>query len=336
MTMRIGIIGFGIMGQLHYKACAQHAGCEVVAIANRGVEKRELAEKWGIAGRYELYSEMLSKEKLDLVIVATPDRHHLDPVISALKAGCDVLVEKPLAPTVAEAKEMEQVAAANGRKVVGNFTFRMDRDIQHIKQAIAGGSLGDVQYVNIRISDRIEVATEMLNWGGQSSPAEFLLPHSIDLARYLTGLEIESLTAFEKSGVLKSKGIDTHDMMHTVATMTGGARLLLESSWILPESYPSLVDFFIEIHGTKGSIRLDRSRGELSSSAAKFENPITWLSFLSSGVGIGFFFDALHQTLDYFAGKAEAPVSSFQDAMVNTTVLEAILKSASTGEKVEF
>jgi predicted dehydrogenase len=330
--MNVAIVGYGIMGGLHHAACKQHPKARVTAVVNRGEAKREAAAKQGVKGLHATVAEMLGKERPDLVIVALPDRLHRDAVVACAEAGCAVLVEKPFATTVEDAVAMARAAKKSGARIAANFTFRCEPDYAFLRAQVEGGQFGKLKQLKIRVSNKITVPTEMISWGSQSSPTEFLMPHSIDLARWWTGEEVVSLRAFPVDGVLRARGIDSHDAMTVVATMSGGTQLILESSWILPPGFPTLVDFCTELQGSEGAARLDRNETGISMFASQHERPINWLSFDSRGKGLGFFFESMARKLDWFAGDGP-PETGVDDALVNTAVLEAILGAARSGDE---
>lgn len=329
--MRVGLIGYGIMGGLHHLACQQHPTAELVAVANRSEGKLAGAREKGVKGLYTDFRAMLAREKLDLAIISLPDRNHLDAVVESLGAGCHVLVEKPMAVNLGDAGKMAEAARKSGRKLAANFSFRMDADFQDLGRTMRAGKLGKTKYLHIRINNRIDVPTTMISWGGESSPTEFLMPHSIDLARWFTGEEIVEVRAQSTDGVLKGRGVDTHDVMCVTARMSKGTMLFLESSWILPQSFPNAVDFLVDVHGSEAGARLDRNETGISVYTETHQRPINWLSVLDSGRGVGFFFESVASFLDWYDGRADEAHCNLNDALRNTAALEAILKSARSG-----
>lgn len=332
---RVGIIGYGIMGQMFHQGCAQYPGADVSAVCNRSSAKLEQARSKGVKQTFQDYHEMLTKAKPDAMYVALPDRLHRDVVVDCLQAGCDVLVEKPMAANLKEALEMQELAQKAKRKLMTNFSFRWEVDFQQMKDSVAAGKLGKLSYMFVRVSDIRAVPLQWLSWGGQSSPSEFLLPHSIDLARWVSGQEITRVYATKGEGVLRSNGVDTHDFMVALCELSGGMKLCLETSWILPDTHPTPVDFYIEVQGAEGAMRLDRKEtGICSYTAEKAQRPITWLATLSSGKGVGFFYESVNNFLDWITGKIEQPMSTADDGVRATAVLEAILRSATLGQPV--
>ena len=114
LKVRIGVVGLGIWGQMHVAAYLQHASAEIVAVCDINERiARDTSVKYDIPGFYSDLDKMLESEDLDAVSVATPDNHHTIAVIKAAEKGLHILVEKPLAMTAAECREMIHAAMEN-------------------------------------------------------------------------------------------------------------------------------------------------------------------------------------------------------------------------------
>jgi len=103
-TLKVGIIGIGILGSQHARNFSKHEKSQVVSVADP-IETRaeDMAKEVG-AKAYADFQEMLSKEQLDLVVVATPDPLHKERFLASVNSGVKaILSEKPLATTVADA-----------------------------------------------------------------------------------------------------------------------------------------------------------------------------------------------------------------------------------------
>ncbi len=124
--VRIGLIGTSYWADGFYLPCLKsHAGAVTTAICGRNRSRaEELAAKHGMARVYTDYREMIESRELDAVIVATPEDLHHPMTMAALEAGLHVLCEKPLALTVAEAREMFEKAEAIGVKHMVQFNQR--------------------------------------------------------------------------------------------------------------------------------------------------------------------------------------------------------------------
>ncbi|MEM3419507.1 MAG: Gfo/Idh/MocA family oxidoreductase, partial [Nitrososphaerota archaeon] len=112
--IKIGIIGAGYIGELHVRVCSEINDVKLLAIAEINEERgKEVAKKYNTKW-YKDYNDMLKKEDIDAVIIATPEHLHLDPAIAAAEAGKHMLIEKPLATNVKDAEEIIKYAKKNG------------------------------------------------------------------------------------------------------------------------------------------------------------------------------------------------------------------------------
>ncbi len=113
--MRVGVVGVGAMGQHHARIYADIPGCELVGVHDVDEERgRAIADKFGVAAFAEL-DALLSEVDAVTVAVPTPDHHEIG--LRCLRAGCDALVEKPLAPSLEEADDLI-AAAAEGQRIL--------------------------------------------------------------------------------------------------------------------------------------------------------------------------------------------------------------------------
>ena len=106
-------------------------------------------EEYGFQHSFTDWKEMLAKVELDAVSVCTPNYLHHQPTIDCLRAGCHVMVEKPLAMNAREGQEMVDEAKKAGRELVIGFQHRHRADVQMIKRAVTQGTLGDILYARV-------------------------------------------------------------------------------------------------------------------------------------------------------------------------------------------
>jgi len=140
--IRIGLLGYGKVANLYGDAIKATANAELVSVAGRNRERRnEFAAKWKIASR-DTAADMAALDKVDLVIVTTPHPQHRSGCLEALAAGCHVLVEKPMAITVAQCDEMIAAAKKAGKVLSVISQRRWFPACARIKEAINSGKLG--------------------------------------------------------------------------------------------------------------------------------------------------------------------------------------------------
>ncbi|MCA5891812.1 Gfo/Idh/MocA family oxidoreductase [Isoptericola sp. NEAU-Y5] len=154
--LSIGIVGTGGIARAHVDAYQRFAEeCEVLALCDPAPGKAEaLRAELGLDGArvYTDVAQMLAAERLDLVSVATPPSTHAALSVAVLRAGVDVLVEKPMAPSLEECDAMIEAARATGRllSVVAQNRFR--DDMATLKAVLDSGLLGPVSHTQVSSS----------------------------------------------------------------------------------------------------------------------------------------------------------------------------------------
>jgi predicted dehydrogenase len=146
--MRVGIIGYGVAGRIFHGGLLRCTpGAEVVAVVTGHPKRRaELAEDFPGAVCRDYVADMLSADRLDLAIVASPTAYHLDNALECLAAGVPVVVDKPLATTAEQARRI----ATTGVTIFQNR--RLDSDFLTVQRLRDAGELGRV----LRVESRFE------------------------------------------------------------------------------------------------------------------------------------------------------------------------------------
>src|SRR5215212_10745848 len=180
----VGIVGLGIWGQNHALAYSDYDRCELAVVCDLDQTRaREIGERYDCDLTTSV--EELASSGVEVFSVATPDFAHVEPVDTLLETGKHVIVEKPLATTVSDARAMVATAARAGTKFMVDFHARWHPLFMGAKAYVEEGELGDPVMAYARLSDTIYVPTEMLGWGGSSGPEWFLFPHTMDVVRWL-------------------------------------------------------------------------------------------------------------------------------------------------------
>lgn len=146
--VRIGIAGYGAAALAFVPAMQAHSGFKIVAVAEQSESVRgEAAKTLGVA-TFASVSAMLAGAQLDAIYIGTPTEMHSVHVLDALSAGKHVLVEKPMAANLADAKSMVDAAVSAGTTFLVGHSHSYDLPIQAMRALITGGTLGRVRMVN--------------------------------------------------------------------------------------------------------------------------------------------------------------------------------------------
>lgn len=147
--LRLGIVGAGAVTQVaHLPVLKKLKPVEVVALADGDLVKASaLASRFGVPYAFEDIEEMLERTTLDALLVCTPNHLHESHVLEGLSAGLHVLVEKPLATSVAGAERIQVAANKAGKLVMVGMSHRYRSDVQAVRSFVQKGALGTVESV---------------------------------------------------------------------------------------------------------------------------------------------------------------------------------------------
>jgi 1,5-anhydro-D-fructose reductase (1,5-anhydro-D-mannitol-forming) len=153
MTVGWGLVGIGVLMD---KSIAPGINADensgLAAVCSRSLERAtEFAEKHGAASTYDDYGRMLDDPAVDVVYIATPNSLHAEQTIAALERGKHVLVEKPLALNLGDARAMVEAASAAYLRLGVGFHLRYKETARAAREAIAAGQLGDVFYAEMAV-----------------------------------------------------------------------------------------------------------------------------------------------------------------------------------------
>lgn len=269
--MRVGIVGCGIRGQLFASALKHVDGVTVAGMSDPSRAARDSAAK-SLGKTLDLFShhDELYNKNLDAVVIATPDFAHREASVSAARQGIHLMIEKPLATSSEDAIAISRAVEEGGGSCLVAFENRWNPHFLKLKSLIDNGDLGSIVSVRGVLSNTYFVPEQMLSWSPSSSPAWFLMPHTLDLAMWLADSTPSDATAYGHRGVLSSRGIDTWDQIDALIRLESGTIVNLTSSWILPESSPHIVDFRVEVVGTLGSAHINMNDQGIQTHANKY------------------------------------------------------------------
>ena len=258
--VRVAVVGAGILGSRYARVFHEMPGVELVGVIDPVVEKATSVADRYAAPSFESSDALLREVECDAVAVATPDHLHFQPVMTALEHGKHVLVEKPLATDLKEARTMVEEAKRRGLRLNVNYSQRWVPEYMWIKDQIDRGVIGRPTVVLSSKQDTIFVPTRMISWAAGTSPIFFMSSHDLDLVAWFVGSRAARATAHEHRGVLEAQGIAAPDGIDALVTYESGVTASYHSSWIHPNSYPHIVTDRMTIIGDRGMIHFE-SRG---------------------------------------------------------------------------
>ncbi|MCE5230795.1 Gfo/Idh/MocA family oxidoreductase [bacterium] len=258
----LGIVGGGVWASHHMNAVRDleaEGRAKLVAMCARTQETVDkMTSEWKIDGTRN-YDELIAREDIHAISVVTPDHLHRDMAIKAMRAGKHVICEKPMDLTVEGCDEMNRVARETGRLLFVDFHKRYDQVQQKTREFILQGKIGTVQYGNCYMEDTIVVPRDWFpKWAEATTPFWFIGVHQIDMLRWSLGQEVVRVNSAKGwKGKLSGLGLNTYDSVHAELEFSGGAVFSVDISWILPETFPAVVNQGARFVGSEGVLELD-------------------------------------------------------------------------------
>ncbi len=357
--VRVGIIGCGWIAEAHVKNYKLCPDVEIVAgsdiIPGKAAKFFEKMEVEG-AACYESTEEMLAKENLDIVSVCTYNSQHAPCAIQAMKAGVDVMLEKPFTVTLEEAIEVMKVEKETGRLLSIGFQPRMDENMKMIKKIVESGELGDIYYVQTGGGRRKGIpapyGTSFIEADkGAIGALGDIGCYSLDMVMNALGnpkpLTVSAMKSdfFGKSKeywIARGKpaeyadifGVD--DFAAAFIRLEGGITLDFRIAWAmhLDTSGDTI------IMGTKGSLRIPSTKcwnGTVGGAMKVYhdvagESVETEIPILKTKESL--FYLKLRSFVDAHKNGGKAPIPSSQ--IINQqAILDGIVKSANAGKEIE-
>lgn len=251
--MKVAVIGVGSMGKNHARIYAELPDVEFVAVADKNLELVEaVADKYGIRA-YSKFEELLEKESPQAVSIAVPTAKHFEVGSAAMRAGADVLIEKPIASTFEHGKALIELSESLSRRLMVGHIVRFNPAIRALKQKLQEDDLGRIfQIVCRRVGpfpDRVRDVGVVID----------LAPHDIDLMRYLTGEDPVRLFAEIEQRIHTEHEDLLYGLLHFPSGVTGA----LDINWLTPTKVRETI-----VLGERGMFRVN----DLTQDLYFFEN----------------------------------------------------------------
>jgi len=252
--LRIGVIGAGRIGKLHANNLVNRVpNAELAAISDVYLPAaKELAEKLGVPAYYDDYHKILDDPTIDAVFICSSTNTHSPISIEAAKAGKNIFCEKPIDHDLDKILPvLEEVKKAGVRYQVG-FNRRFDRNFKHVHDVVANGGIGDVHIVKVTSRDPEAPPLSYVKVSGGIFVDMTI--HDFDMVRYLSGSEVEEVSAVGACLVNPEIG-EAGDVDTCIITLkfANGALGVIDNSRQAVYGY----DQRIEVFGSKGCVTAD-------------------------------------------------------------------------------
>lgn len=339
---RLALVGAGLIGKRHIDIISKSECAQLVAIADPAPDASAVAE----ANNVPIYKDveaLLAAEKVDGVIIASPNQLHVEQALHCLEAKIPVLIEKPIASIAAEAARLVEVSKQLNVPILVGHHRRHNPLIQAAKEKITAGDIGKVVSANAMFwlykPDDYYNATWRTKEG--AGPVFINLIHDVDLLRYLCG-DVAEVHAFQSS---ETRGLEVEDSAVISLRFKSGAlasinvsdTIVAPWSWELTAgenpAYPETSEACYWIGGTHGSIEIPKSR------LWTHPQERSWWSLIEASDWRFESAEPLDLQLSHFCdvidGKS-APLVSGEEGLKTLEVIEAIKTSAQSSASIRI
>lgn len=336
--MRVGIVGAGAIARRgHLPAYGSIPDVEVVGIADRDrLLAKKVAEEFKIPRHCGTCEELLEDNSITMVDVCTPTPTHLEIVGTAANRGRHILVEKPLASSLHDAREIKRIVTENGIKLCVVQNWRYFPSVTAAKQRISGGYLGKLVTVHglglATFPTHWTLGTWLYHRGGALYDFG---PHLIDMILWMKDFS-PVRSVYASGGDFSQGNMDFVNYAVTNIEFADGSIATADISWVTS----MMLRFTLDMHGTGGSIFLDIRNDVLSETrgvATPFDDAGFFLRKMwrmGTGIVTGDFFKGANlgyrplitAYLKSIHGEGQIPVP-IEHAIITNLVLEAAEQS---------
>jgi UDP-N-acetylglucosamine 3-dehydrogenase len=328
---RVAVIGVGSMGKNHARVYSELSEANLVAVSDANPALAESVGQQFGAAAYTSFEEMLEKEHPEAVTIAVPTAMHRDVAIKVLESGAHILVEKPIAATIDEGREIIARARTCDRVLMVGHIVRFNPAIQALKQKLQNGDLGRVFQIFCRRAGpfpaRIRDVGVVVD----------LAPHDVDIMRFLVGTDPLRVFAETEQRI----HTDHEDLLFAMLRFPEGVVGALEINWLTPTKVREVL-----VLGEKGMFRVDDLMQDLffyenALAGSDLHFPLSNLKGVSEGSMVKFAlqrYEPLKAELQAFlkAVRGEAPVAiTGEDGLAALHLALALVESGTKHQVIE-
>lgn len=330
--MKYLIAGLGSVGRRHMRNLIALGETDIVLLRTRKatLPDDELA---GLPVETDI-NEAIQKHKPDAVVVSNPTAFHLDIAIPAAKAGCAILLEKPISHSMERVDQLISAAQTSGAKILVAFQFRFHPSLIKAKELISKGEIGRIISANVHFGEylpawhpwedyRISYAARADMGGGVVATQ----CHSLDYLPWLVGEKVESV--FGLTAKLSDLEVNVEDTAKIVLRFTSGAlaSLHLDFNQQPPEHHFTIV-------GANGTIKWNLADGALKMYQAEKKD---WAEYPlhESWERNAMFLEQTKHFVDVVKGNAK-PSCPLEDGVQVMKIIAAVHESQKTRREISF
>lgn len=336
------MVGLGKMGLSHLAIVRAHPDVELVAACDTTTYLTDILTKYSNLKCYASFDEILAKEQLDALLVATPSTLHAGMVTKALERGLHVFCEKPFVLDSNDGQRLVDLAEQKGRVSQVGYHYRFVGAFKEAARIVKSGALGKIHHVRAEAYGPVVLRQKGMTWRSAKNQGGGALYdyacHAIDLVNFV----FEAPTSVRGSVLNRIFSNDVEDEVYCSFEFADGASGQLAVNWS-DESYRKM-STKISVWGTNGRITADRQECQIF-----LRQPHPSLPGIEEGWTVRYTTDLTEEVwyylrgeeysaqIDYFVQsikeKRTNGQNSFKSALATDKIVEMILSESETGEK---
>lgn len=321
--LRVAIVGAGTWGAQHARVFGTRPDVQLCGIAaRRASTAKSRADQWSTRA-YTDIAAMLHAESPDLVSVCLPNEGHVEPTLELIRAGIPLLVEKPLAFSLAEADQLVREATDRDLFVAINFNHRYATPVQLAKHAVDAGALGTLNFATWRFGGE---------GGTGGHPYANLIEtqcHGLDMLEHLCGPidSVATQTARPRDGAVTTLAVALHFTNGAVGTLVGS----YDSSYAYPRTQ------LVELNGDRGRVLIEDTVRRMILSRGGEETSQVWEAGYFNDAGRAFeqTFDRHVEALLAALRAGDPPPVDISAGHRAVQLADAVIRSARSGRRVD-
>lgn len=255
--MKYALIGCGRISPNHIEA-AKNNNLNFVAMCDIIPETmEEKSDKFGLGDvrRYTDYKELLEKEKPELAAIATESGKHAQIALDCISAGCHVIIEKPIALSIADANAIIAAGKEKGVVVCANHQNRFNKSVQYMRKALEEGRFGRLSHGAAHVrwnrgKDYYKQAPWRGTWAQDGGCLMNQCIHNIDLLRWMMGDDIVEVMAYTDQ--IEHPYLEAEDLGMSLVKFKNGSYGLIEGT---TNVFPKNLEETLYIFGEKGTAK---------------------------------------------------------------------------------
>ena len=312
-ALGLGVVGLGFMGRRYARFVSRIEGLRLAGVCD--VDESLAAEVAAETGArvFPDPAALAADPGIAGVMVCTPEDRHVEPALAGLEAGKPVMIEKPVAHSLAAARTIAGAAERAGLPVLVGHLLRFEPRWVAARQRLEAGEIGEVVSITTR---RIGNVLDQSVLRGRTTIPLYYGVHDLDVMRWFAGAEATSIVARKRAGALHAAGYQIDDVYSAILSFENGVLGTAELGWHVPANALAARTSGVTVVGTSGLIRIEQGdTGFESWTGAGLERALDTTFWLE---GYGIPGGALGLEIRHFAEVVRgnvAPAISLADAI---------------------